>query len=153
MPATRVRKRPLDTEEAATVALKMKKHSDGSHHRIKVADFDDVSKDILVTAISIFRCLIVTQAPFPDSIADETMLGKEAWREACQLKGINIKLTPLAIKMVSRLLFMYSWTDLYYILPFESSCNAHHTCAANSKRRCGHLLDLFMGFGQVNRGT
>ncbi|KAG1868179.1 hypothetical protein C8R48DRAFT_542761, partial [Suillus tomentosus] len=34
-------------------------------------------KDILVTAISIFRCLI-----------------------ACQLKGINIKLTPLAMKML-----------------------------------------------------
>lgn len=102
LPATRASKRPLDTEEGATVALKMKKHSDGSRlpSRVKVADFDDVSKDILVTAISIFRCLIVTQAPFPDSIADETMLGKEAWHEACQLKGINIKLTPLAIKML-----------------------------------------------------
>ncbi|KAG2114531.1 hypothetical protein DEU56DRAFT_933783, partial [Suillus clintonianus] len=101
-PATRASKRPLDTEEGTTVALKMKKHSDGSRlpSRVKVTDFDDVSKDILVTAISIFRCLIVTQAPFPDSIADETMLGKEAWREACQLKGINIKLTPLAIKML-----------------------------------------------------
>ncbi|KAG1899968.1 uncharacterized protein F5891DRAFT_1189053 [Suillus fuscotomentosus] len=78
----------------------MKKHSDGSRHRIKVADFDDISKDILVTAISIFRYLIVTQVPFPDSIADETMLGKEAWHEACQLKGINIKLMPLAMKML-----------------------------------------------------
>ncbi|KAG1740072.1 hypothetical protein EDB19DRAFT_1828659 [Suillus lakei] len=28
------------------------------------------------------------------------MLGKEAWCEAYQLKGINIKLTPLAMKMV-----------------------------------------------------
>ncbi|KAG2132880.1 uncharacterized protein EDB93DRAFT_1255101 [Suillus bovinus] len=83
MPATRASKRLLDTEEAATVA-----------------DFDDVSKDILVTAISLFRCLIVTKAPFPDSIADETMLGKDAWHEACQLKGVNIKLTPLAIKML-----------------------------------------------------
>ncbi|KAG2111753.1 hypothetical protein DEU56DRAFT_985303 [Suillus clintonianus] len=102
LPATRASKRPLDTEEGATVALKMKKHSDGSRlpSRVKVTDFDDVSKDILVTAISIFHCLIVTQAPFPNSIADETMLGKEAWREACQLKGINIKLTPLAIKML-----------------------------------------------------
>ncbi|KAG0696692.1 hypothetical protein DFH29DRAFT_1082778 [Suillus ampliporus] len=102
MSATRASKRLLDTEEAATVAMKMKKLSDGSRYlsRVKVADFDDVSKDILVTAISLFRCLIVTKAPFPDSIADETMLGKDAWREACQLKGVNIKLTPLAIKML-----------------------------------------------------
>ncbi|KAG1775049.1 hypothetical protein EV702DRAFT_1047173 [Suillus placidus] len=100
MPATRVTKRPLDTEDAATVAPKMKKHSDGSRHRVKVTDFDDVSKDILMTAISIFRCLIITQAPFPESIAVETSLGKEAWNEACQLKGINIKLMPSAIKML-----------------------------------------------------
>jgi hypothetical protein len=116
MPATRVDKQLLNTEEAATVALKMKKHSDGSCHRIKVANFNDVSKDILVTTISIFRCLIVTQAPFPDSIADETMLGKEAWHEACQLKGINIKLTPLAMKMVNCLLSMHSWTDFLWVL-------------------------------------
>ncbi|KAG2040379.1 hypothetical protein BDR03DRAFT_1007985 [Suillus americanus] len=102
IPPTRVSKRPLDTEEAAMVVMKMKKHLDGSHYpsRVKVADFNDVSKDILVTTISIFHCLIVTKAPFPDSIADETMLGKDAWHEACQLKGINIKLTPLAIKML-----------------------------------------------------
>ncbi|KIK32086.1 hypothetical protein CY34DRAFT_38169, partial [Suillus luteus UH-Slu-Lm8-n1] len=84
----------------ATVAPKMKKHLDGSRHRVKVTDFDDVSKDILITAISVFRCLIVTQAPFPESIAVETSLGKEAWNEACQLRGINIKLMPAAIKML-----------------------------------------------------
>lgn len=155
MPATQVSKWLLDTEEAATVVMKMKKLSDGSHYpsHVKVADFDDVSKDILVTAISLFRCLIVTKAPFPDSIADETMLGKDAWCEACQLKGVNIKLTPLAIKMVSRLLSMHSWTDLYYILPLESSWNAHHMCVVNSKRRCSHLLELSLAFGRVNWGT
>ncbi|KAG2339090.1 hypothetical protein BDR05DRAFT_951395 [Suillus weaverae] len=82
MPATRVTKRPLDTEEAATVALKMKKHSDGSHHCVKVTNFDDVSKDVLMTMISVFYCLIITQAPFPESIAVKTSLGKEAWNEA-----------------------------------------------------------------------
>ncbi|KAG2108841.1 hypothetical protein BD769DRAFT_1392652 [Suillus cothurnatus] len=71
-----------------------------SHHHMKAADFEADSKDILVTVTSIFCCLIVTQAPFPDSIAVKTKLGKEAWHEACQMKGTNVKLTPLAVKML-----------------------------------------------------
>ncbi|KAG1831210.1 hypothetical protein DFJ58DRAFT_671426, partial [Suillus subalutaceus] len=86
--------------EDAMVVLKIKKNSDGSHQRVKASDFDDVSKDVLVTATSIFRCLIVTQAPFPDTIAVETMLAKEAWHEVCEIKGISVKLMPSAVKML-----------------------------------------------------
>ncbi|KAG1842711.1 hypothetical protein C8R48DRAFT_678958 [Suillus tomentosus] len=101
MPAPRVTKRLLNTEDATVpVVVKIQKYSNGSHHRMKAGDFEADSKDILVTATSIFRCLIVTQAPFPDTIAVETKLGKEAWHEACQMKGINVKLTPLAVKML-----------------------------------------------------
>ncbi|KAG1761821.1 hypothetical protein EV702DRAFT_1038949 [Suillus placidus] len=82
------------------VLPKIKKNSDGSHQRMKASDFDDVSKEILVTAISIFWCLIVTQAPFPDNIAVETKLAQVAWHEACQIKGINVKLTPSGVKML-----------------------------------------------------
>ncbi|KAG1889975.1 hypothetical protein F4604DRAFT_1673484 [Suillus subluteus] len=89
-----------EEDEDAMVMVKIQKNSNGSHHRMKAGDFEADSKDILVTATSIFRCLIVTRAPFPDTIAVETMLGKEAWHEACQMKGIDIKLTPLAVKML-----------------------------------------------------
>ncbi|KAG2086371.1 hypothetical protein BD769DRAFT_1681213 [Suillus cothurnatus] len=99
MSAPRVTKRLLDTEDAMAV-VKIQKNSDSSRCRMKAADFEADSKDILVTATSIFRCLIVTQAPFPDSIAVETKLGKEAWHKACQMKGTNVKLTPLAVKML-----------------------------------------------------
>ncbi|KAG1897052.1 uncharacterized protein F5891DRAFT_1051148 [Suillus fuscotomentosus] len=82
------------------VLPKIKKNSDGSRHRMKVSDFDDVSKEILGTAACIFWCLIVSQAPFPENIAVETQLAKEAWHEACQIKGINVKLTPSGVKML-----------------------------------------------------
>ncbi|KAG1750515.1 uncharacterized protein EDB91DRAFT_1244096 [Suillus paluster] len=82
------------------VLLKIKENSDGSCQHMKASDFDDVSKEILVTASSIFRCLIVTQVPFPDNLAVETKLAKAAWHEACQIKGVNVKLTPLVVKML-----------------------------------------------------
>ncbi|KAG2112915.1 hypothetical protein BD769DRAFT_1391754 [Suillus cothurnatus] len=84
------------TEELSPI----KKKIDGSRQRMKASDFNDISKEILVMATSIFRCLIVTQAPFPDNVAVETKLAKTAWHEACQIKGINIKLTPSGVKML-----------------------------------------------------
>jgi hypothetical protein len=93
---------------------------------MKAADFEADSKDILVTVTSIFCCLIVTQAPFPDSIAVKTKLGKEAWHEACQMKGTNVKLTPLAVKMVSRTMFsMHSCSDLLTLTMKLLKCTSH----------------------------
>ncbi|KAG1784618.1 uncharacterized protein HD556DRAFT_1221226, partial [Suillus plorans] len=82
------------------IVPKVKKNSDGSRQRVKASDFDNISKEILTTACSIFRCLIVTRAPFPDSVAVETNLAKEAWHEACKIKDIDVKITPLAVKML-----------------------------------------------------
>ncbi|KAG1872984.1 hypothetical protein DFJ58DRAFT_722148 [Suillus subalutaceus] len=84
------------TEELSPI----KKNSNGSCQHMKASNFDDVSKEILVMATSIFRCLIVAQAPFPDNVAVETKLAKAAWHEACQIKGINVKLTPSGVKML-----------------------------------------------------
>lgn len=127
LPATRRTKRPLDTvSEEATVVPKMKKSSDGSRQRTKAGDFDEISKEILVTATSIFRCLIVTQAPFPDGVAVEMRLAKEAWRDACEIKGANVKITPPLVKIVSPPFLVHGWSDLYYI--YEALA-AHITCA------------------------
>ncbi|KAG1850229.1 hypothetical protein DFJ58DRAFT_842503 [Suillus subalutaceus] len=100
LPTAQGIKRPFDmTSEDAMVLPKMRKNVHGSRQRAKASDFDDISKEILSTACSIFRCLIVTQAPFPDSVAAETKLAKEAWHEVCQMKDVNVKLTPLVVKM------------------------------------------------------
>ncbi|KAG2359197.1 hypothetical protein BDR07DRAFT_1488553 [Suillus spraguei] len=95
-------KHPLDKtlDDAMVLLPKIKKNSDGSRHCMKASDFDDVSKEILVTATSIFRCLIVSWVPFPENIAVEMQLAKAAWHEACQIKGINVKLTPSGIKVL-----------------------------------------------------
>ncbi|KAG1800498.1 hypothetical protein EV424DRAFT_1545734 [Suillus variegatus] len=69
---------------------------------MKWGDFDEISKEILVTATSIFRCLIVTQAPFPDGVAVEMRLAKEAWRDTCEIKGANVKITPPLVKILLR---------------------------------------------------
>jgi hypothetical protein len=94
----------------------MKKILDGSRQCAKASDFDDISKEILVTATSIFQCLIVTQVPFPDGIAVETRLAKEAWHEACKIKGIKVKLMPPAVKIVSPPFLVHGLSDLYHIL-------------------------------------
>jgi hypothetical protein len=102
------RKRKLDTKTEDTVMPKVKKGIDGSGQRLKASDFDDITKEILATAVSIFRCLIVTQAPFPDSVFIETKLAKQAWHEACNTKGINVRLTPALMKMVRDLIPLFS---------------------------------------------
>jgi hypothetical protein len=85
--------------EDTMIRPKIKKELNSSH--LKVSDFDDISKEVLITAVSIFWCLLITHAPFPDTIAVEMKLTKEAWNKLCKIKGANIKLTPSAMKMVS----------------------------------------------------
>ena len=103
-------KRPVDVDLASenSVFPKVKKGMDGSRQRLKAGDFDDITKGILTAAASIFRCLIVTRAPFPESIMVETKLAKEAWKEACHVKGVAIKLTPSLVKIVSDYMFSCS---------------------------------------------
>jgi hypothetical protein len=101
-------KRPSDTTLEDAMVPKVKRNLDGSRQRLKAGDFDATTKDILVAANSIFRCLIVTRAPFPDTVLVETKLAKEAWREACNIPGVSIKLTPSLLKVVSCLIFYTS---------------------------------------------
>jgi hypothetical protein len=79
--ATRGTKQRLnDAPEDAMIRPKIKKESNSSH--LKVSDFDDISKEVLVMAVSIFWCLLIMHAPFPDTIAVEMKLAKEAWNES-----------------------------------------------------------------------
>jgi len=109
LPAAQGTKRSFDDMSYEyTMVPKVKKDADGLCRHVKASDFDEISKEILITACSVYRCLIVTQAPFPDSVAAETKLAKEAWCEACQLKGVDIKLTPSAVNMVSTVFLVHS---------------------------------------------
>jgi hypothetical protein len=72
----------------------------GLAHRVKASDFDDITREVLAAAISIFRCLICTKAPFPPSALVESQLAKEAWREAVSQTDLNVQLTPALMSLV-----------------------------------------------------
>ncbi|KAG1796856.1 hypothetical protein EV424DRAFT_1274860, partial [Suillus variegatus] len=91
---------PFNMSSEDTMLPKIKKNADGSCQHVKASDFDEILKEILITACSIYRFLVITQAPFPNSVAAETKLAKEAWRQACQIKGVNVELTLLAVNML-----------------------------------------------------
>ncbi|KAG1896502.1 uncharacterized protein F5891DRAFT_1175230 [Suillus fuscotomentosus] len=77
----------------------------GTKHKLedsKASDFDDVTKDLLTTATSIYRCLVVTRAPFPETLIIETKLAKDAWHEASNMAELTIQLTPSLVKMMTR---------------------------------------------------
>ena len=77
---------------------KVPKHTTGL--RPKASDFDDLTKECLVVAIAVFRCLISTTNPFPDHSA-ESGLGREAWVMACEELDCDLPLTPRVFKVVS----------------------------------------------------
>ena len=77
---------------------KVPKHATGL--RAKASDFDDLTKECLVVAIAVYRCLISTTNPFPDHSA-ESGLGREAWVIACEDLDCDLPLTPRVSKLVS----------------------------------------------------
>jgi hypothetical protein len=80
---------------------KIMKTLNGSCQRLKASDFDEVTRDLLAIATSIYCCLIVTWVPFPETLIVKTKLAKEAWREAFNIAELTVQLTPSLVKMVS----------------------------------------------------
>jgi hypothetical protein len=79
---------------------KVAKHVTGL--RPKASDLDDLTRECLVVAIAVYRCLISTTNPFPDHSA-ESSLGRDAWFIACEELECCIALTPRVSKLVSLL--------------------------------------------------
>ncbi|GBE84276.1 hypothetical protein SCP_0602540 [Sparassis crispa] len=96
------RRRPSDDGDAEiTHTPKYSKEPDGSQ-RPCARDFDDFTKEILGLAISIYRCLISTEAPFPDTNTLETQPAQRAWKKACEKTSLNVILTPTLLKMITK---------------------------------------------------
>jgi hypothetical protein len=70
---------------------KFVKALNGSHQQLKASDFDEVTKDLLAIAMSIYQCLIMTQEPFPVMLVVEMKLAREAWHETSNLAGLTVK--------------------------------------------------------------
>lgn len=90
----RQRSESVDSLRDAKVA----KHTSGN--RPKASDFQDLTKECLALAISVYRCLISTTNPFPDHTA-ETQLAGEAWAIACEDLETNDPLTPKISKLIT----------------------------------------------------
>ncbi|KAG1722535.1 uncharacterized protein EDB91DRAFT_1256002 [Suillus paluster] len=95
-------KHRLEDLEVLNTDTKFKKGPNGTRQWLKASNFDEVTKDLLTTATSIYHCLIVTRAPFPETLIIETKLAKDAWREASNMAELTIQLTPSLVKMMTR---------------------------------------------------
>jgi len=85
----------IDTDTQIVKAQKLYE----SQGRPKAKDYDDVTQEILSTAIAVYRCLICTNTPFPDH-SQELEFVTIAWRIACKKMGVKLEVTPELVKMV-----------------------------------------------------
>jgi hypothetical protein len=90
-----------ETEESVHKAHKVNDKSS----RPKAHDYDDVAKEVILQAATIYRCLLSTENGFPE-LAVETELVKLAWEDANKGSGMpTLALTPDIAKIVSRFLY------------------------------------------------
>ncbi|GBE88906.1 hypothetical protein SCP_1403140 [Sparassis crispa] len=80
---------------------KYQKGSDGSS-RPRVKDFDDATQEVLTITIAIFRCMVSTEAPFPDTSTFEIEMAQQAWKKACEQTGLNVMVMTTLIKMIMK---------------------------------------------------
>jgi hypothetical protein len=89
------------SEDDVLQVVKAQKVSEGGG-RPKASDYDDVSKEVILRATAIYRCLVSTSNAFPTP-TEEGDLIKRAWSRANQetSQDIPIALTPVIAKVVS----------------------------------------------------
>jgi hypothetical protein len=69
--------------------------------RPRAADYDDLAKDLILRAATLYRCLLSTQDAFPD-LAHEAEMVKMAWAQVNNETGFTpLALTPDIAKIVS----------------------------------------------------
>ena len=66
-----------------------------------MGDYDDLAKDLILQAATVYRCLLTTEDAFPDLAAEAKMV-KTAWGNVNGETGLTpLRLTPDIAKMVS----------------------------------------------------
>ena len=86
-----------DTEDTPIKANKISRSSG----RPRASDYDDLAKELILLAASIYRCLLSTENAFPDLSAEADMV-KEAWNSVItETTGPPLALTPDIAKIVS----------------------------------------------------
>jgi len=95
------------SEELNTVFVKAQKITNNAG-RPKASDYNDVSREVILKASSIYRSLISTASPFPTS-NEELSHVRTAWDRANHdtAQPIPIGMTPIIGKIVSLLYFFF----------------------------------------------
>ena len=102
------RPRPEDSDsEIEEISVHKALKINETSGRPKARDYDDVAKEIILQAATIYRCLLGTNNGFPE-LAAETDLVKLAWDNANKESGMqSLELTPDIAKIVSPSLSNY----------------------------------------------
>lgn len=103
-PKGMIRKTPPTTISAdtAVVVKKQKTTSTGqSKHRIRVGDFDQLTKSLTEDCIAIYRAQIGAVQPFPVK-TDNLQAIQLAWVEVCTNRDLQIDLNDSVFKAVCR---------------------------------------------------
>ena len=75
--------------------------------RPKAADYDDVARELILSAANTYRALLVSQGAFPTS-SEELELVKMAWKRVNDDSEKNpMALTPDIVRIVSILFFHF----------------------------------------------
>lgn len=69
--------------------------------RPRAGDYEDLAKELILQAATVYRCLLSTKDAFPD-IATEAEMIKAAWAHVNNETGLTpLRLTPDIVKIVS----------------------------------------------------
>ena len=103
-PNGKIRKTPPTSIPAnTTVVIKKQKTTSPaeSKHRIRVGDFDKLTKSLTEDCIAIYRAQIGAVQPFP--VKDDNLKAVQlAWVEVCNNRDIQIDINDSAFKAVCR---------------------------------------------------
>ena len=91
-----------DAEDEITATfIKAQKVTEGGG-RPKASDYDEVAKQVILTATGIYHCLISTTNTFPTPSEEASMI-RDAWDRANveTVQEVPIALSPLIAKVVS----------------------------------------------------
>jgi hypothetical protein len=96
-----VRKSPPPRADADTTTTikSVRTGTSGSRNRVRLADFNDFSRDLLEDAISNYRASIFTKKAFPERLEDRGE-ATSAFLKACQDRKVKVELEEDHLKIV-----------------------------------------------------
>ena len=119
-----------------TKTLKIEKKST----RPKAGDYHDSQKELVLTAANIYRVLLASRGPFPNT-ATEVKLIKKAWKLMNDESGLKaIPLTPSIITIVSIA------TSDFFLLTFTQIKARGSQLRGEAKTKTASLVEALYGF-------